>query len=370
MSSTDVKGRVTSKEDRKFTNNGQKNHILNVDGRNKISALNIIDAQKQNKIIERYDIDLNITKNGVIEVNRVHQRNYKKSLKPPNEQQNKYNDQAGRRGELYQSRNIEIPSSEENNKQKQNSDWRGSSTDSARRKVDSEYSQADNNQNKPKRKITRPIPQRDNQKNEVLKAKPKPKPPTDCPPPSRRVRRTSSGCSQSSQIEERGVITHSSSLHEPFETPTHRSRRSPLRMQNVKQVNADEIPIDFHDSSDDEKHESQKQVFNPYFSDSESEGSKKRKENRPTPLVIDQRPRSREARRMNAELEKRNKNAAPDSFVLKCDEKSLNRKGGKYYPPNWSITVQKIDKPNDAKYVHQIETRYSMSSILNAVKRT
>ena len=370
MSSTEVKSRVTSKENKEFSNNGQKNPILNSDGRNKLSALNIMSAQKQNKIIERYDIDLNITKNGVIEVNRVHQRTYKKSLKPQNEQQSRYNDYNGRNGELCRSRNIEIPSSEENNKQKQKSDWRGSSTDSARRKGDNDYSESDRNQNKAKRKITRPIPQRDNQKNEIIKAKPNPKPPADVPPPSRRVRRTSSSCSQNSQIEERGVITHSSSLHEPFETPANRSRRSPLRMQSVKQVNADEIPIDFNDSSDDEKHESQKQVFNPYFSDSESEGSKKRKENRPTPLVIDQRPRSREARMMNAQLEKRNQNMAPDSFVIKCDDKSLNRKGGKYYPPNWSITVQKVDKPNDAKYVHQIETRYSMSSILNAVKKT
>ena len=292
-------------------------------------------------------------------------------------------------------------------------DWRQLSNDSLRREdseVSTTVSGEGTNDSTPQRKrprkiITKPTPERPSLL-AMLKpasqpqvrppsseaAKKYPSPPKEAPPARKsRNRLESDSCSTLSidndplKVDVRRTNDSSTfttddsttSLHEPRLTPTRRARKSPLRInsrnstQSGEFLSADEIAVVTEsDSSDEDENNAKHSKFSrygPYFSESAS-SSEKPKKNRPPPLKIDNKPRNREARKINDELERRDLNTPHDPFVIKSDLSCL--KGGKEFSsPNWEITIKRLNEPNDAKYIHQMQTMYSMSSILNGLKK-
>ena len=289
-------------------------------------------------------------------------------------------------------------------------DWKQLSNSSLRREDSEDFRSRDSatisepegtNEGTPQRKrprkvITKPTPEK-NSFLSMLKTNQRPmsneshqkypSPPKEAPPARKsRNRFESDSCSTLSideppkaEVRRSAENTEDStaSLHEPRQTPSRRARRSPLRLnsngkpttQSGEFVSADEIAVDAGSDSSDSEQSNKLSRSGTFFSESASSSEKARiKENRPPPLKIDNKPRSREARKINDELERRNQNTPHDLFVVKADLRVLQNKK-QYSPPNWDITVHRLNEPNDAKYIHQMQTMFSMSSILNGLKQ-
>ncbi|EAY01675.1 hypothetical protein TVAG_384140 [Trichomonas vaginalis G3] len=171
----------------------------------------------------------------------------------------------------------------------------------------------------------------------------------------------------------------SAELHEPRESPPRRARRSPLKAVNINKITPtnseefDEVPIDgVPDSDDSYSDEKNSKATNlrkaQFFSDSSTNENGKSKKNRPPALQIEQKAGSREVRAINEELERRNQSAPSDCFIIKADTECLTKQSA-YVPPKWDIVCEKLNEPNNNKYIHQMKVRYSMSSILNGLKK-
>ena len=467
-----------------------------VSKRNKLSVGNIIAAQEQKKILESADIDIPLTKSGIMEINLISKekgetenetkQKKKKHKKRGRSQKNKetkekdtyssnsekeeqtkpskkskktkqtqeksqnilpkppkepteppmYNSPVqkltGKRNiNRFSNDNLSLSISSDDPFKSidtiNSTDWHHLSNSSLRREDSEDFRSRDSatisepegtNENTPKRKrprkvITKPTPERtsllsllkpahhpqQNQQQQHQQVRPPsnesltkyPSPPKQAPPARKsRSRLESDSCSTLStddlpkaevrRSSENTINTEDSttSLHEPRETPARRARRSPLRLNSNGQqvatqsgefVSQDEIAVDAGSDSSDSDQSNKLSRSGTFFSESASSSEKARiKENRPPPLKIDNKPRSREARKINDELERRNQNTPRDNFVIKADLSFLQN-NKQYTPPNWNITVHKLNEPNDAKYIHQMQTLFSMSSILNGLKK-
>ncbi|EAX86228.1 hypothetical protein TVAG_509770 [Trichomonas vaginalis G3] len=162
-------------------------------------------------------------------------------------------------------------------------------------------------------------------------------------------------------------------LREPTKPLRTRSRRSPVKKKPTqKDLNDDEKPIPIDDDSDDEKEKSAQKRNLYFFSEASDEHKQQKlKSNRPAPLVTSFPSRNKKTREINAALTERNEQLPPDRFVLtNVDALTKNGPGKDYIPPDWNISCVKIPAPNDATYIHKKQSTYSMSSIMNGVKRT
>lgn len=332
--------------------NEQKTSSSKKTNRNRLSVSNILAVKKQNEILHGLATEdsMSIFENeDLTESYLNHSRNKGKENSPNKEdKKNKC---------IIKNKYLDAPLDDEKSSNQNDKNQRGKATETAGKTSD--VSDDENKKSKTKKVIKRP---------DLQKKKPKPAPPKE-DPPLRRSRK-SSNCSSSLASETISLSTNPgkeelhSSLHEPYESPQKRARRSPLKRRDDEIA----IKIDVSDSEEEEERNTKRRpIIGPYFTESTSGEFKKR--GRPTPIIVDSRPRSREARKVNDELKRRDEMAPADNFILSCDEKCLNRTSGKYIPPNWSIQVKKVESPNDAVFMHKIQSIYSMSSILNGLKK-
>ena len=483
-------GSETTSKNKTDKSSTSKSSGKTVSKRNKLSASNIIAAQEQKKILESADIDIPLTKSGIMEINLLSGKEKGETDGEPKQKKKKHKkrgksqkNREAKEKESYSSNSDkeETKPSKKSKKAKQaaeksqnllpkppkepteppmynspvqkltgkrnmnrfsndnlslsissddpfksidtinSTDWHHLSNSSLRREDSEDFRSRDSatisepegtNENTPKRKrprkiITKPTPERTSllsllkpaHHSQQQQVRPPsndavakyPSPPKQAPPVRKsRSRLESDSCSTLStddppkaevrRSSENTINTEDSttSLHEPRETPARRARRSPLRLNSNGQpattqsgefVSQDEIAVDAGSDSSDSDQSNRLSRSGTFFSESASSSEKARiKENRPPPLKIDNKPRSREARKINDELERRNQNTPRDNFVIKADLSFLQN-NKQYSPPNWNITVHKLNEPNDAKYIHQMQTLFSMSSILNGLKK-
>lgn len=202
----------------------------------------------------------------------------------------------------------------------------------------------------------------------------------DDQPPKTDIRRSNSTNTNETTTTTTNTITteDSAELHEPREVPSKRARRSPIKVKGLNHTptnseeftSIDEIPIDGAQDSDDSYSDDKNKNLrkSQFFSDSSTNEGGKSKKNRPPAIQIEQKPNSREARAINEKLERRNLSTPNESFVIRADLECLNRQGT-YIAPKWDVACTKLSEPNNNKYIHQMRNRFSMSSILNGLKK-
>lgn len=276
-----------------------------------------------------------------------------------------------------------ITTSDEQNQKNQNkTNWNQQAAESIRKEsnakqndspVNVEENRQSNVSNKPSKVITKP-----NVRKRTLSRNNSANFSTNSPnnAPDRKSTLISASSSNQSMPS---LTSEDAPLREPTKPLRNRSRRSPIKSKKSpsklpqQELNDDEKPVvDDSDSDELEKTKSSTKRNLYFFSEASDENRQQRlKSNRPAPLMTSFPSRNKATRDINQALDERNEAIGIEKFVLSNEDcLTKNGKGKEYIPPNWDIKCVKIPAPNDAKYIHVKQSTYSMSSIMNGVKRT
>ena len=137
----------------------------------------------------------------------------------------------------------------------------------------------------------------------------------------------------------------------------------PLPSKSKNEVLKDEMAINEIENSDDDCEKPKKNKFpttGPLSMESSSQFSDvtpKRKKNRPFKLEIKPKRVSIEERAINRVIEEKNNNSNDEKILYQISADSI-----------WEVGIYQVGKPNDAKYIHHLQSQFTLSSILNKLR--
>jgi len=137
----------------------------------------------------------------------------------------------------------------------------------------------------------------------------------------------------------------------------------PLPSKSKNEVLKDEMAINEIENSDDDCEKPKKNKFpttGPLSMESSSQFSDvtpKRKKNRPYKLEIKPKRVSIEERAINRVIEEKNNNSNDEKILYQISADSI-----------WDVGIYQVGKPNDAKYIHHLQSQFTLSSILNKLR--